>query len=167
VGLGWAALGDASRSGRGEGYTEAGALLQECVTLSSEVQERRYQGTAAACLALVARALGQDERAWEHLREALRTALDIRYHHPLVFALSAVSLLLADAGQVQRAVELYALASQSPFVANSPWFEDVVGQHIQAAAAVLPPETAAADRERGRQRDLWAAANEWLWPAAP
>jgi len=63
---------------------------------------------------------------------------------------------------VERAVELYALASQSPFVANSRWFEDVVGRHIQTAEAALPPEAVAATRQRGQQRDLWATANEWL-----
>jgi predicted ATPase len=162
LGLGWAALGRAARSGGTEGYEAATELLQECATLSREVQERRYQSTASACLAITARALGQRDTAWKHMHQALRTAIDIRYHHSAVFALSAVSLLLADAGQVERAVELYALASRSPFVANSRWFEDAVGRHILIAAATLPPEAAAAARQRGQQRDVWATANECL-----
>jgi hypothetical protein len=35
-------------------------------------------------------------------------------------------------------------------VANSHWFEDVVGKHIASAAAALSPETVAAAQERGR-----------------
>jgi hypothetical protein len=40
------------------------------------------------------------------------------------------------------------------------WFEDVVGRHVAAAAEALPPEVAAAARERGRARDLWTTAQE-------
>jgi hypothetical protein len=59
-------------------------------------------------------------------------------------------------------VELYALASRHPYVANSRWFEDVVGKHVTAAAAALPAEVVTAARERGRARDLEATAGELL-----
>ena len=54
--------------------------------------------------------------------------------------LAGIALLLADEGQVERAVELYALASRYPFVANSRWFEDVAGSQITAAVAANLPE---------------------------
>ena len=72
------------------------------------------------------------------------------------------ALLLADRGEAARAVELYALASRHPAVANSRWFEDVAGKQIAALAAGLPPEVAAAARERGRALDLDATVAEWL-----
>jgi hypothetical protein len=59
-------------------------------------------------------------------------------------------------------VELYALASRYPLVANSRWFEDVVGQHIAAAAATLPPERVVAAQARGQARDLVATVSELL-----
>jgi hypothetical protein len=71
-------------------------------------------------------------------------------------------LLLADLGEAARAVELYALALCSPHVANSRWYEDVVGVHISAAAETLPPEEVAAAEARGRARDLAATARELL-----
>ena len=46
-----------------------------------------------------------------------------------------VALFLADRGEGERAVELYALASRRPHVSNSPWFEDVAGKHTAAVAA--------------------------------
>jgi hypothetical protein len=49
-----------------------------------------------------------------------------------------------------------------PFVANSVWWEDVVGKHIATAAAALPPDVVAAAQERGRARDLWSTAEELL-----
>ena len=60
------------------------------------------------------------------------------------------------------AVELYALASRYPIVANSRWSEDVFGAEIAAAAAALPPEVVAAARERGRARDLDATIAELI-----
>jgi hypothetical protein len=59
-------------------------------------------------------------------------------------------------------VELYALASRYPYVANSCWFEDVTGKHIAAIAAGLPPDVIVTAEERGRARDLWAMAEELL-----
>ena len=63
---------------------------------------------------------------------------------------------------VERAIELYAVVSRYPYVANSRWFEDIAGQHIAAAAESLPPEVVQAARERGRARDLWKTAKELL-----
>ena len=59
-------------------------------------------------------------------------------------------------------MELYALASRYPYVANSRWFADVFGRYIDALAATLPPEVAEAARERGRSRDLEATVKELL-----
>jgi hypothetical protein len=81
---------------------------------------------------------------------------------PILTALPGIALLLADRGEVVRAIELYALASAHPFVAHSRWFRDVAGRHIRAAAAALPPEVVAAAGERGRARDLRATAEELL-----
>jgi len=47
-------------------------------------------------------------------------------------------------------------------VANSRWFDDVVGKQIATVAASLPPAAAAAAQERGRSRDLWATVAELL-----
>ena len=79
-----------------------------------------------------------------------------------MLALPAVALLLADLSEKKRAVELYALASRYPLVANSRWVEDVAGRHIAAAAATLPPKVAAAAQARGRARDLDATVKELL-----
>jgi hypothetical protein len=73
-----------------------------------------------------------------------------------------VALLLADQGEHERAVELVALASRYGFVANSHWFEEVVGRHIAAVAATLPPGVVAAAQKRGRARDLNATVMELL-----
>lgn len=78
------------------------------------------------------------------------------------FPISGIALLLADSGEPERTVELYALATRYPFVAKSRWFEDVFGHRIDAVAATLPPEVVEAARERGRARDLKVMVQELL-----
>ena len=68
---------------------------------------------------------------------------------PLLWALPAMALLLADEGENEHAVELYALASRYPLVAKSRWFADVMGKEIAAAAAILPAESSRPPRGAG------------------
>jgi tetratricopeptide (TPR) repeat protein len=144
------------------GYAEAQEALQESVVVYREIGNRGGLGWALAVLGLAARGLGDLRQARGHLHEALRTAVEIGAFLPLMYALPAIALLLADRGEVERAVELYALASRFPFVANSRWFEDVAGKQIAAVAATLPPDVVAAAQERGRARYLWDTAEELL-----
>ncbi len=106
---------------------------------------------------LAARGMGRRAETWERLIVELRKAVEFRRFTPLMFALSGLALLLADEGEAERALELYALAARHPVVANSRWYK-----HIVAVAATLPPEVVAAAQERGRARDLEAAVAELL-----
>jgi hypothetical protein len=115
-----------------------------------------------AFLAIALRGLGLIPHARKHLGEALLTATDIWAPLPLPIVLPAIALILVDQGEAERAVEVYALAARYPFVANSRWFEDVVGKHIAAAADSLPLQVVAAARERGQARDLRAAVEGLL-----
>jgi tetratricopeptide (TPR) repeat protein len=107
-------------------------------------------------------ALGQGEPflARGQFGEVLRVASETRNILTLLYALPAMARFLADRDDAEGALELYALASRYTHVANSAWFENVIGKHISAAAATLPPEVVAAAQERGRARDLWATADE-------
>jgi hypothetical protein len=64
--------------------------------------------------------------------------------------------------KVERAVELYALASRYPFVAQSRWFADVTGDTLAEIAATLPAERVAILQESGRTRDMEATVAELL-----
>jgi hypothetical protein len=81
---------------------------------------------------------------------------------PALFGLVVAAWLLAGEGEKERPVELYALAAQNPFVANSRWFEDVAGSHIRAVAATLPTAVVTATRERGQARNLKSTVGELL-----
>jgi tetratricopeptide (TPR) repeat protein len=143
-------------------YDEARDWLQQGLVFYEAFGRHWLMGEMRSTLAYVARKLGQRTRAREHLRAALRITAENRYRNAALQSLPAMVLLLADGGEVERAVELYALVSRYPYVANSRWFEDVAGREIAAASEALPPDVLAAAQERGRARDLWAMVKELL-----
>jgi tetratricopeptide (TPR) repeat protein len=142
-------------------YAEAREHLQESAAILRETRQLELSEVLAV-LGYATRGLDQVPQAEGHLSEALGTASEIRTIFPLVTALPAIALLLADRGEVERAVELYSLASRYPRVANSRWFEDIAGNHIAAVAATLPPKVVTAAQARGRARDLDATVTELL-----
>lgn len=145
-----------------EKYSEARALLRDSVATFREARLQIFLGLPLAKLGYVERALGNLLQARQSLAESLQIANQVGDVWILWEALPATALLLADQGQPERAVELYALAARYPYIANSRWFEDVAGRHISAVAAALPPEVVAGAQERGRARDLWATVKELL-----
>jgi tetratricopeptide (TPR) repeat protein len=153
--LGLLALGE-------ERCVEAQQHLEECATVFRAYGDRSVTGFPLGPLGVTASKLGQLAEARDHLCGALRISAEIRDSLTIRTALPSAALLLADLGKVERAVEIYALASRFPNVANSRLWEDIAGKHIAAAAAALPPEVAAAAEERGRARDLWATVEELL-----
>jgi predicted ATPase/DNA-binding SARP family transcriptional activator len=159
--LGWVALGN-------EAYAEARGWLAESVAGHRELWSQYAREWLAVTLPAAARAelgLGNRAEAQAHLVEALEIILEIRAYIPLLFLMPIAPLLLVEAGglrEVERAVELYALAESHPFVANSQLFEDIAGRHIKAAAAALPPDVVEAARTRGQALDWWEVAQELL-----
>jgi tetratricopeptide (TPR) repeat protein len=135
-----------------EEYAQARQVLQQAC---SELEGSRQYRWVLSYLGYALRGLGQHDGARRHLYEAIEGDVVA-----LRIALPALALLFADRGEVEQAVELYAMASRYPFVANAQWFEDVAGRHIIAAAAILPPDVVAAAQERGRARDLQATVQE-------
>jgi hypothetical protein len=113
-------------------------------------------------LGFVERGQGNLCQAREHLSAGLKIAVELRLDWLRHDWVAAIAVLLAEEGQGERAVELYALASRYPEIANSQWWEDLAGKHITAVADALPPEAVAAAQERGRARDLVATLEELL-----
>jgi tetratricopeptide (TPR) repeat protein len=135
-------------------YAQSYQILQESLADLKQVTDDPWDVNQSAWLGLAARGLERRQEAWHHLVSTLDWASKHHQFHELMVALAGIALLLADEGEAERAVELYALASRYPFVANSAWFEDVIGRHISASTAELPPDVVAAAQERGRARVL-------------
>ena len=127
-----------------------------------DLHQREELTLALALLIYAQRRLGHSQQTQAYLCEILQLGLDTGGLYPILYALVAEALLLVDRGEVERAVEIYALAKQYPFVEKSRWFEDIAGRELNAAAESLPPAVVSAARERGRGRDVWESAAELL-----
>jgi len=145
-----------------ESYDEAQQFLRESIPILREVQQPDLLAEALTGLGHAERGLGRPARARQCLAEGLRIAYEIGRFLLCLDSVQLMTLLLVDRGEVERAVELYALVARHPWAPNSRWFEDVVGKHIIAAAATLPSGVLAAARERGQARDLETAIAELL-----
>jgi predicted ATPase/DNA-binding SARP family transcriptional activator len=143
-------------------YGQAGRLLQESIAAYREIGQGDELCRSMAGLAYAAWGQKQFDAAWDQVREALASGSELRVSFPLWFCLPAAALLLTRAGQVERAVALYALATRAPAIASSCWFRDVAGHRIEAAAAGLPAGVVAAAQARGQKQELSEAVAELL-----
>jgi hypothetical protein len=143
-------------------WAQADRTLQESPLGLKELAEEPRDADQSAWLGLAARGLGRRLEAWQHLVSALEWASKYRGVTELMATLTGIALVLADEGQSERAIEMYALVSRHAFVAHSRWFEDVAGKQLAAVAASLPGPVVTAARERGRARDLDATVSELL-----
>jgi tetratricopeptide (TPR) repeat protein len=141
-------------------HAEAWQYLHQGAAIVRESRDQSNLGVHLAALAGAARELGRLAQARELLCEALELCSATRGGLVPLIALPVTALVLADLGEPERAVEIYALAARSPHVARSRLWEDLAGRRIAALAATLPPEAVAAAQERGRARDTEATIKE-------
>ncbi len=138
---------------------EAQSEFTESRRLYEEVQDN-YVGLVLPGPGYVACCQRRFAQACPHFVEALQSALALKDYVHLVAALPGVALFLSLTGEIVRAVEVWELALGLPFVANSRWHADVVGQPVEAAAAAIAPDEREAARARGRALSLWETAEE-------
>jgi tetratricopeptide (TPR) repeat protein len=143
-------------------FAEADRCLRESAEAAAAYTKDRYQHGQLAVLGLAARGLGRPVEAARLLRSALSETGAVHRFPVQMVALVGFSLLYADEGQAERAVELFSLASRYGFVANSIWLQDIVGGTLTAAAAGLSPDELRAARERSARLDLGDTVGQLL-----
>ncbi len=143
-------------------YDKAQAAFEEGYSLNGTNQFNPYTFNALSGLGLSACFRGDLDQSRRHFIDLLTEGLRRKDFLYLLFALPGLALYLARRGEVERATTAWALAQRYPFVANSKWYEDVVGRELEALAASMPPEEAKAAGERGQAFDLWETAEALL-----
>jgi tetratricopeptide (TPR) repeat protein len=143
-------------------YGDAERWFQECYPIYQAYDITNALGQLHACLGYTARGLDRPSLSQGHFYEAVKLAIPFEDFLSLTHALPGIALLFADQGEVERAVELYALAATQGIVANSKWFNDISGDAVARAAEKLPVEVVEAARERGQELDLWGTAEGLL-----
>ena len=145
-----------------ERYAEARHLLDDSVALHRTIDFRARLRDVLTSKGLCAYAQGEGHELRLCLVEALQLSVADRAWLTAIRALPLAALDAISRGQIETAVELYALASCAPYIANSPWFEDVAGRHVAAGARSLPAAAVAAAQQRGQSRELWQAVEALL-----
>jgi predicted ATPase/DNA-binding SARP family transcriptional activator/tetratricopeptide (TPR) repeat protein len=142
-------------------YAGARAALDESFRLYSEVDDQ-YRGLAISGLGYVACLQNNLPQSRLQFGEALAYALRLRDYVFLIVTLPGVALYLARTGDAEQALAVWARAQREPFVANSQWFTDVVGQRMATVAETLPGAVVAAARAQGEARNLWETVEELI-----
>jgi tetratricopeptide (TPR) repeat protein len=135
----------------GGDYPEAVKLIEEAAAAYRKIGQEQSVRVGQCLLAVAARELGDSQRAVANLREAAQTALARRAYPTLAYTLPVAALLVLDTGRIARAAEVWASASTMACVANSRWFQDVIGRPIAAAVQDLPATVLTEVRCRGRR----------------
>jgi predicted ATPase/DNA-binding SARP family transcriptional activator/tetratricopeptide (TPR) repeat protein len=146
-----------------QGYSEeARQIVTQGILVLRDIGQYDELSWALAVRSCVQLQCGEVAESREALEEALTLAHELRSFISIMYALPAAALFLTYTGDIVRAVEVWKLASRYAFIANSRWFEDVIGRHVSAAAAGLAPEQIAAAQTRGETLDPWETARELL-----
>ena len=145
-----------------EQYIEAQLFLDEAAADFDEIRPWDDWGWGMTLLVLAACRLGRSDQARELVTRALQVASEVGKAIPAYWIFATAALYLAEQGNCEQAVGMYALVSCHPLVAHSKWLAFLIGQHIDAAAATLPEKVTVGAEARGRNRDTRAAVSELL-----
>jgi tetratricopeptide (TPR) repeat protein len=138
-------------------YAEAQEILTESLSVFDKIKYSQWRSHSNS-LGYAARYQGEMAEAYNYLLHSLEQVIHSRNELMLAEFIPLAALLALDSGEIEQAIELYALASRYPLVANNRWFDDLVGNQIAAAAVTLPAPILQAAQQRGQSLDLWETA---------
>jgi tetratricopeptide (TPR) repeat protein len=141
---------------------EAELILQRSLEVLQEIQPITKTTLHHPVLGIVSLNLNQPDKAKEHIWDGLKIGMEISSAMVHLHTLGAAALYLANRGDLERAVEIYALARRYPWIAKSQWHQDVIEAPLSTMTSSLSPEIIAAAQERGRERDLGETVQELL-----
>jgi tetratricopeptide (TPR) repeat protein len=103
--------------------------------------------------------LGSMEKAQKMVRDALWTAVELQAFIPLLFLIPVTTLLLDYHKEDKWRQRLHILACRVPFLAGSPFFNELVWSQLPALKKAPPIEE---EDVAGLRRELWAAVSQLL-----
>jgi tetratricopeptide (TPR) repeat protein len=103
--------------------------------------------------------LGSVARAQKMVVEALWTAVELQAYIPLLFLVPITTLLLDHRKEAGWRDRLHALACREPFLAEVPFFTELVWARLTPLKIVPPVEV---ENLAGLRRELWTAVSQLL-----
>lgn len=141
---------------------EARQLFQTCLQSYTEFRRQDGAGSAYAGLALAEFMLGDHDLAWEHTRAALKLLSKFPHFFWMFYALATAALLLVHQAREIQAIEIFDMISRYNFVANSRWFDDIFGHHLETVADNLPSENVDSARIQANSMNVWETAKKLM-----
>ena len=133
---------------------ESQEKFQESIN-GMKIGEKWGQGRALAGLSIAAFKLGDRDKAWDIIAQALQYHHDGHTHYFTHFSLGAYAYLLSQHGDSLTGIEIFTVLEQQKFVRDSCWFSDLYRGPIFAAALEENPQEIAKAESLGEERDLW------------
>jgi hypothetical protein len=115
-----------------------------------------------ALLVFTMRRMGQPQLGWQYACQGLEIGLKAHVFLTTAVTIRGIATLLVDEGQTEHAIELHELTLRYPIIERSPFYRDLSVPVIDQISASLMPEIVEAAKKRGRERDLFATAQELL-----
>lgn len=140
-------------------YDSAYQMLDRSATACRTAELLPQLAISTGYLGYAERGLGNPAAAKKYLAEALRMGLEIHIQWPLVTGIGLWAILLADGGEVERALEFYFCVLPLKF--GQSMFDTVISIH-RTTLADIPADVVAAAQKRGEARNLLATAQEIL-----
>lgn len=134
--------------------------LRESIDLYRQLPQRDEMGMALCELAVIEEQLGLHERAFQDLQEGFIITAQANSWQSKVSALANYARFKAEQGDLERAIDLYALAIRYPYLGNSRYWWDVAGKRIHELTAGILSEAREAAVQHGKTRDLDEAFDE-------
>ena len=134
--------------------SESKEFFQESIN-GMKIGEKWGQGRALAGLSIAAFKMGDREKAWEIIQQALQYHHDVHSHYFTHFSLGAYAYLLSQHGDSLTGIEIYSMLEQQKFVRDSRWFNDLYRDPIYAMAMKDNPNDITTSESAGKEMNLW------------
>ena len=143
-------------------YDKAQTDFEESLRLYQIVQGDAYTFLALSGLGFVTCCRGDLDQSNHYFVELLTEGLKRKDFLWVLLALPGMSLYLLKRGKEEQALTVWAQALCQPHIANSPFYEDMVGQLVREETADFPPHIIEEAQANGRSQDIWHMAESLL-----
>lgn len=143
-------------------HEQAQTELEDSLHLYQAVQGDAYTFLALSGLGLLQCYREELDLSRHYFIELLSDGLKRRDFLWVLTALPGLSLYWLRREERERAIMVWAQGLCHPHIANSQFYEDVVGQVVRKATADLPSHIIKAAEANGRSQDIWQMAQSLL-----
>jgi len=143
---------------------ESQDIFQESIN-GMKIGEKWGQGKALAGLSIATFKMGDREKAWEKIQQALQYHHDGHSHYFTYFSLGAYAYLLSQHGDSLTGIEIYSMLEQQKFVCDSRWFNHLYRDPIYALAMKDYPNDMTTSDSVGKEMELWKTLEQIIQQA--